>query len=640
MIVPMKKVFLVVSDKDREESLFKLRELGVVHVAQKKVSSPVLSGLLDRKLEIEKSLRILKTVEARIKPVKANTSYPKPKSDDLASYVLQLDEMRKIQQDEIILLSKEKKRIEEWGDFNLADIGVLNQNGIYFRFYELPLKSIASLPEDVNYFVIRKDKSRVRIIVVNGEIVNETPFLPFEYSLSELDKLLLKKPERLKEIENEFLCIGQHKNILEDELETLRLKIEFESAKVGMGTLEGEESEAIISWISGYVPFETVEVLKKASAENGWALGFDDPSPGDTPPTLMRNNAVARLIRPLFSFLGTIPGYREYDISFSYLVFFSIFFAMILGDAAYGFIVMIAAIALAFKSKAKTGSFSDISKLFFLLSLCTIVWGSINGAWFSIPTEKLPLFLQGLIIPPFNKTGPLVEFPSFLQHIFKLPAEIPVDELKTRWCVQFLCFTIAVIQLVWARVKRIIRLLPSLSAIAQGGWFFVMLGFYFLVLSMLLKVGFPPFASWFMGVGVGAVLIFGEQNGGNFFKNIGKSFTGLFSLFLKVVGCFADIISYIRLFAVGLAGSMIGEIFYQLAIPSDGLGIFGLAFIVKLIMAAVILVLGHCLNLALTALSIIVHGVRLNLLEYAGNHLDMEWPGYAYNPFSGKAKEK
>ena len=133
---------------------------------------------------------------------------------------------------------------------------------------------------------------------------------------------------------------------------------------------------------------------------------------------------------------------------------------------------------------------------------------------------------------------------------------------------------------------------------------------------------------------------FGEQHGGNFFINIAKGFGGIFQIFLKTISCFADIMSYIRLFAVGFAGLMIGQIFNSMAIPEAGLGSFGIIFILRLITAVIILLLGHGLNIALNALSVIVHGVRLNNMEYAGNHLEMEWSGYEYRPFALRQKDK
>jgi V/A-type H+-transporting ATPase subunit I len=268
------------------------------------------------------------------------------------------------------------------------------------------------------------------------------------------------------------------------------------------------------------------------------------------------------------------------------------------------------------------------------------VWGSITGSWFGISAEYLPPFLRSLIIPLFNNSGPLAQFPPVLQKLFNLPREVPAGELKTRWNIQFLCFTVAAIQLVWARGKNIRKLLPSLTALAQAGWLAMMVGLYFLVLFMLLGVALPPFAVWFIGGGLAFYFIFAEQNGGNFLVNIGKSFSNFLSIFLNAVGSFADIISYIRLFAVGLAGSIIAQSVNSMAIPSEGFGGFGAGFVLRLTAALLILVFGHTLNFAMNALSVVVHGVRLNLLEYAGNHLGMEWSGYAYNPFASKQKKE
>jgi V/A-type H+-transporting ATPase subunit I len=166
-----------------------------------------------------------------------------------------------------------------------------------------------------------------------------------------------------------------------------------------------------------------------------------------------------------------------------------------------------------------------------------------------------------------------------------------------------------------------------------------MLGLYFVVLFMLLGLQLPSFIPYLVGAGFFIVLAFSEQKGGNFFKNMAKGLSPIyvFQTFLKFVGCFADVISYIRLFAVGMAGSLIGQVFNQMALPDGGFGI-GLEFILRLITAVLILAFGHGLNFALTALSVIAHGVRLNLLEYAGNHLDMEWSGYEYRPFASKRK--
>jgi V/A-type H+-transporting ATPase subunit I len=164
----------------------------------------------------------------------------------------------------------------------------------------------------------------------------------------------------------------------------------------------------------------------------------------------------------------------------------------------------------------------------------------------------------------------------------------------------------------------------------------MMIGLYFLVLFMLLKVTLVSFAVYMIGGGLAFYFIFAEQKGVNFFKNILKSFTNFLPTFLNAVGSFADIISYIRLFAVGLAGSSIAQSFNEMAVPVDGFGAIGVSFVLRLFAAVLILVFGHALNIVMNALSVIVHGVRLNLLEYGANHLGMEWSGYAYKPFELK----
>jgi V/A-type H+-transporting ATPase subunit I len=197
---------------------------------------------------------------------------------------------------------------------------------------------------------------------------------------------------------------------------------------------------------------------------------------------------------------------------------------------------------------------------------------------------------------------------------------------------QFFCFTVGAVHLVWAHLKNVRKGLPSLAAISQAGWLAMMVGLYFLVLNMLLKLPLPGFAVPLIGGGLGAYFVFVEQTGGNFIKNVFKGLSNFLSIFLNAVSSFADIISYIRLFAVGLAGASIAQSFNSMAggMPS---------FLLRILGGTIILIFGHGLNMLMNTLSVVVHGIRLNLLEYA-NHLGMEWSGYSYTPFALKRKEK
>jgi V/A-type H+-transporting ATPase subunit I len=318
----------------------------------------------------------------------------------------------------------------------------------------------------------------------------------------------------------------------------------------------------------------------------------------------VKNNAFVRLIQPLFNLLGTTPGYREYDISLSYLLFFSFFFAMIFGDAGYGAILFIGVLIFGIKSKKATGTIPDGILLLGLLSLATITWGVLTGSFFAIKSDH-PFFQPKL---------------AFLG-----------KEQNIKW----ICFIVGAGQIILAHLKNIKKALPSLTALAQLGWLAMVVGLYFLVLNLVLsrtEFPVPSFAVYLIGGGLGMYFIFAEQKGGNFLKNVGKSFGNFLPTFLSAVSSFSDIISYIRLFAVGLAGSAIASSFNEMAgaLPTGAVRIIG---------GALILLFGHGLNLAMNALSVVVHGVRLNLLEYAG-HLGMEWSGYTYSPFALKPKRQ
>ncbi|MDR0323521.1 MAG: hypothetical protein LBI12_03630 [Treponema sp.] len=632
----MKKVFIAVFEKERIVSLEKLREAGIMHIEKKPASSEALNELMSRKTMLSKAIGVLHRY-----PVHKN--HPPPSKpylpSDLTAYVLRLINERDVLLGELVILKPERRRIEEWGEFDPYSLDDLLQHGIKLFFYKLPTPVYNRINEKINFIILSKDKKWVKAAAVGSEIPEMHHFTIPGQSLSELDQQIEVIKRRLKEIEKNLEGLAYYIETLEDENSRLLEEIEFETVKAGMGSLENNTGGVLISCLSGYIPCEKIDVFKKAAAENGWAFKLEDPSITDRPPTVLKNKNISRIINPLFSMLGTIPGYWEYDIRFSYMVFLCFFFAMILGDAVYGSLLFILGGTIGLIFKKKKGIFPDAAKLLMLLSFCTIVWGSLTGSWFGIPSENLPSFLQLLIIQPFNDTGPLAEFPRFLQNIFSLPAAVPEGALKTQWNIQFLCFTIGMTQLVWGRGKNIRKLLPSLTALAEAGWLLTMLGIYFLVLFMLLKTNLPSFVLWFIGAGIVLNFIFSEQKGGNFAKNIGKSFANFFPILLKIIGSFADIVSYIRLFAVGLAGGIIIQTINSMAIPQEGLGSFGFGFLLKLTAMVLILVFGHVLHLLMNALSVIVHGLRLNLLEYAGNHLGMEWSGFPYNPFALQKKK-
>ena len=165
---------------------------------------------------------------------------------------------------------------------------------------------------------------------------------------------------------------------------------------------------------------------------------------------------------------------------------------------------------------------------------------------------------------------------------------------------------------------------PALIALAEVGWICVIWAVFFLAKNLILGDVFPGFANWLIITGLVLVLFFTSPQK-NILKTIGE---GLGTIALSLVNNFTDVVSYIRLFAVGLAGVAIADAFNAMAA-----GVFKKGDILTIIAAALIVIFGHALNIILGPMSILVHGVRLNVLEFC-SHISVTWSGFNYKPFS------
>ena len=208
--------------------------------------------------------------------------------------------------------------------------------------------------------------------------------------------------------------------------------------------------------------------------------------------------------------------------------------------------------------------------------------------------------------------------------------------LTTAQNLQIFCFSLALIQLTVAHIKGALRNKGSIKMLGDIGSILQLLGIYYLVLSLVvnaevfsfgLVIGSIPVGTVAIAlIGIGFVLSFVFSNyEGSIIKSILSSLTNIVSVLLGVVNVFSDIVSYIRLWAVGLAGAAISATVNELAGPLLGNFMF-------MILAIVLLVFGHGLNMILNILSVIVHGIRLNTLEFS-SHLDMSWSGHKFKPF-------
>lgn len=384
---------------------------------------------------------------------------------------------------------------------------------------------------------------------------------------------------------------------------------------------------------------DSFDVLQKTAKENSWALASDDPGEDDAVPTKLKNNKFVSLIYPLTDFLGTVPGYNEYDISGWFLLFFTIFFGMIFGDGGYGLLVVLVSLILILKNKAQKKS-SPLLSLVFLVGLATVAWGTVTCTWFGLTPEQLPEWLVNLSLTPISNAA---DFKNGGQP-YRLMLPWTESGLTTGQNLQIFCFALALFQLSVAHVKGIARNLKSgsLKFLGEFGSLVQLWGMFYVVLSMVVSSEIFPLDFVFNGIPVGMIAICFVAGGfalsfifanyeGNLGKSILESCKNIISVLLGVVNVFSDIVSYIRLWAVGLAGAAISNTVNTMAGP-----LLGHAFLFAA--AILLLVFGHGLNMILNLLSVIVHGVRLNTLEFS-THLGMSWSGFKYEPFRETVKK-
>lgn len=609
MIAKMKKVSLIVLASRRTRSIEQLRRLGVLHIETSSAESETLSNLLARRAKIERALAALPPAEEE-KAAQAKAVVEEGLA--VAEHVETLVEERRDLHEALEKLDREHALLEPWGDFPPEAVADLAEHGVYMRLYSASRKAFAKLPDRDRVFVVsdpKRDTVRfVRISVGSPEGAEgegDPRSVPTR-SLGDVRDEISSKRRQLEQIEHRLAEVNR--SVLEAARLLLTRDIEFEAVHASMA----EDGE--VCFISGFVPVDDVDELRSTAQSDGWALLIQDPEPGDPVPTEIRNPKAVRIIQPVFDLLGTVPGYNELDISFWFLAFFSIFFAMIIGDGGYGLLLLTVSVIFLVRGKRKTGQVADGLILFALLSSFTVVWGAITGNWFGYEGfSELPV-LKSLIIPGLNSFVP-----------------------RSSFYIQWICFILGAVHLTIAHTWNFIRGLrekPRIRAFADLGWLAVVFGVYFLVLNVVLdaeQFPIPRFAIYLVAAGVGLVLITNQQEAGtNFFVGIGKGLANIIPTALDSINVFSDTVSYIRLYAVGLASIEIAKSFNAMA-GEMGSGVGGV------IAGAVILALGHTLNLAMGALSVVVHGVRLNVLEFSG-HLGMEWTGTPYRPF-GEAKK-
>ncbi len=591
MIVPMQHVSILCLEQDKTQALEALRALGVLHIKQDATQTDVLSKEMEAVREAEWALQTLRVAHTHAHTVKKNEDTP----HDLVKMVTERLQRRHKAEEELAHCHHEKSVIEPFGEFDPTCLDELRADGIHVKLLRISDPHLLDVPDGVVLREIsssNKGHCMVAISQKEFEIDGTIAALP-ERPLSELQQEEEALQTELSDIEAELRNLSVHMNDLEEELLTRKDQLAFAKAKASLA------EHGKISSLTGYCPRKKVNAISKAAAEHGWALQVRDPKTEEDVPTLLQMPRWVQPVKAVLKVLSILPGYREADISSVFLIFFSIFFAILIGDAGYGLLFLAATIFARIKlPKAPAYPFV----LFTILSTTTLVWGSITGNWFGIEPDHLPALLQ-----------------------------IPYLEIfqgeEARDLVIRLCFIIGAVHLTIAHLWNAIALYPSPKALAQIGWIGLVWSMFFTALNMVLNQQLPLWFAPLIIASVILILLFMTAP-----KDLKSEWINHAMFPLSMVNCFVDIVSYIRLFAVGLASLSVAASFNDMAMQ------IGWNRIWTVPVFALILLLGHGLNIVLCALGILVHGVRLNTLEFS-LHKNVEWKGFAYKPFARLSHE-
>ena len=634
MIVPMKKVSLIVLGDKKDETLKKLRKSGMLHIDIANGSGARLNELNEQISLIEGSMYAFSKKDVK-KAVQQNAAVDEVL--EISQKIVSLSDKKKELSSKLNTLKSEIERLKYWGEISPDELKALSEKGINLSLYEIPEKEFKQLDDSVKTLVLGKAKSLVKCLIINpdDDIKQSVPDnfrvkIP-QKSTEELKAELKYGEARIKDIDRELISFAKYSDSMKNAVKTLQKDVEFEVYSTGMSNenmSSNAEKEFTVSHFKGYIEADNLEKLKAEAKENKWGLLIEDPTEEDNVPTKLKNNKFVSLIYPLTDFLGTVPGYFEYDISGWFLGFILIFFGIIFGDGGYGLFILAIAAILIIKSLVYKKGIPPTFLLVSLFGLSTVLWGTLTCTWFGLSPEQLPEWLKSLSIPFISNV-----YSDKLWQPFWVSGNIG---LTTAQNLQILCFSLALIQLTVAHIKGTARNIKSLKMLGDIGSILQLFGIYYLVLSLVVNADVFSFGLVIAGIPVGTVsiamiavgfllsFIFSNYDG-SIIKSVLSSMKNIVSVLLGVVNVFSDIVSYIRLWAVGLAGAAISATVNELAGPLLGNFMF-------MILAIILLVFGHGLNMILNILSVIVHGIRLNTLEFS-SHLNMSWSGHKFKPF-------
>lgn len=585
MISQMKKYTFLVFHRDYEPFLMQLRDLGVVHITQKAAGLIENDESLQAALQHEDDLRKLLQQGA---------------TDEL------LQERASIVE-RISAAQEAARQASVWGEFDPAHIQALKEAGYTLRFFSC---SIKSFQEEWGIKVTEKEGKTyfVQVSLPSEETVDLSETAAIEMPAPEKSEALwLQEVESLKaqlaEVDARIEA-WKKENIdkLQAELKEARQNIDWQRVTLSTDKL----AEGSLCLFEGFCPIDKEPELNAMLAEAQVYYEETDPTKEDEVPIQLKNNFYTRLFEPITR-LYSLPNYEEIDPTPFFAPFFMLFFGLCLGDGGYGLLILLAGIAVILKApKLKEWGWLGV-----FMGATTMIVGILTGMFFGINLEEVA-FLAPVKQYFITETNATVHFMGGSYHPMMVFAIL-----------------IGIFQILFAMGFKVVKITLRDGfkyAAYDCAWLvaLVTLIVWAATASSLSTIGLYCIYA-ILGICALFILFYSNPDRKILLVNIGG---GLWGTYNMVSGLLGDVLSYIRLFALGLAGGILGNVFNALALQAGG----ALPGWIGWLPTLLIMVFGHALNFALCLISSVVHPMRLTFVEFYKN-AGFEGGGKEYKPF-------
>lgn len=628
MIQEMKKLTFLVTNGEYEKFIANIRELGVIHVEelQQGATSDELQAGLDMAVRYKEALKALDFAAESYEP--SATYMPQPA--DASKAVVLLDTVERLLKEEnsvkhsIDATDDAIQQLEPFGEFSWDSIRQLEQSGYKPYFYavnnkmykaEWGEKYFATAISEINkktYFVAFSNEDQ------EPDITAERLFLPDE-SLSVYQEKRKVLEEQLVSIHEQMLQVNAvDRASIEAGQVANENDIQLSKVHLSKEDIAGGAVKLMVGWTLKEKADGVVDYLEKEHI----FYEQEDPAFDDNVPIQIKNDKFSSLFEPILR-MYSLPNYHDIDPLPFFAPFFMLFFGLCMGDMGYGLLILAASIAIIFAKP----DLAKYGKLGALLGGMTCICGFITGTFFGIDLATV----DWEFIKPMQ--------PYFIN-----------DSMKDSF---FGYSPMMVISVIIGLIQVLLGMtLAGCKAVKNYGFVYGVGKFSWVValLSATLLFGFPLFGvEWshpvlyvfYALIALSALGIFFLNNPNAYKKDsaLGKALGvgsniggGIWATYGMSTGLLGDLLSYIRLFALGLTGGVLGSVFNQLAMEMSP----DVPVVHELVML-IILLFGHGINLGLCMISSFVHPMRLTFVEYFKN-ADFEGNGKEYNPFQVKVK--